>query len=302
MTELLFDDRLYCNDLQKVDLTHYPPFRFALRQEDIHAASTQGVAWRPNVIVLKLTHGKVWLSAYKSSNSKPNSDSHSVFVLPFTVPEASRLYLVEDLNGYSFELDAGQYKLVAEIRFLTDEELLSVDKYKTFGDKGEGVLWEQPELCMLTFIPTVETVTPRSIRCRNCHAPAGEIVLFDDPLVTDDAQDDTRPRTWKEDQFIPKRRRASSWLPYLRSNFTAVSLEEIQAVFQQEPERTFQVEDFMDALFETDMPKSTFLKARNRVVNLLSGGARENLWYSRSLSTESPHKLYSLSRASLYEP
>ena len=35
----------------------------------------------------------------------------------------------------------------------------------------------------------------------------------------------------------------------------------------------------MLAIFEDDMPKAQYLKARSRISNILSAGARDNEWY-----------------------
>ena len=74
--------------------------------------------------------------------------------------------------------------------------------------------------------------------------------------------------------------RAASWQRYIRDSFQKEPLPEvISGVLRNQPNHVFQIAEVMKAVFEEDMPKSSFLKARNRVSNILSGGARDGSWY-----------------------
>ncbi|MGB3293496.1 MAG: hypothetical protein WBB01_10960, partial [Phormidesmis sp.] len=53
----------------------------------------------------------------------------------------------------------------------------------------------------------------------------------------------------------------------------------IVGVLQAKPDTIFKIADVMSAVFKEDMPESHFLKARNRVSNILSAGARDGDWY-----------------------
>ena len=43
----------------------------------------------------------------------------------------------------------------------------------------------------------------------------------------------------------------------------------------------------MNVVFKEDMPKNHFLKARNRISNILSAGARDGVWYRARRGTNS---------------
>ncbi|MBE9076215.1 hypothetical protein IQ241_02705 [Romeria aff. gracilis LEGE 07310] len=74
--------------------------------------------------------------------------------------------------------------------------------------------------------------------------------------------------------------RAASWQRYIKDSFQKEPLPEvISGVLRNQPNHVFLIAEVMNAVFEEDMPKSSFLKARNRVSNILSGGARDGSWY-----------------------
>lgn len=74
--------------------------------------------------------------------------------------------------------------------------------------------------------------------------------------------------------------RTANWQRYVQESYRKEALPEvISGVLQAQPGTVFKIADVMNEVFKEDMPKNQFLKARNRVSNILSAGAREGTWY-----------------------
>lgn len=74
--------------------------------------------------------------------------------------------------------------------------------------------------------------------------------------------------------------RTANWQRYVQENYSKAPLPDvIVGVLQAQPNNIFKIADVMSAVFKEDMPKNHFLKARNRVSNILSAGARDGDWY-----------------------
>ncbi len=74
--------------------------------------------------------------------------------------------------------------------------------------------------------------------------------------------------------------RTANWQRYVQENYRKAPLPDvIVGVLQAQPGSVFKIADVMTAVFKEDMPKNYFLKARNRVSNILSAGARNGDWY-----------------------
>ena len=74
--------------------------------------------------------------------------------------------------------------------------------------------------------------------------------------------------------------RTANWQRYVQESYRKAPLPDvISGVLQAQPGTVFKIADVMNAVFKEDMPKNHFLKARNRVSNILSAGAREGSWY-----------------------
>lgn len=79
--------------------------------------------------------------------------------------------------------------------------------------------------------------------------------------------------------------RAASWQKYTRPGVKEKTIPEaVRFVLATQPDKSFKIAEVMDALF-ADMPKSQYLKARNRISNVLSGGVRDNEWYKGDRGT-----------------
>lgn len=291
---LLFDHRLSCEDTRVLSLSHGKPFSFWLRLEDEAAVFQQGIAWRPNRIRFDLGTGNTWTTICLAERIAPNVLADRSLLVPWTVPEIGQVSLHGELDSFSFEVPSGCYALLCERWFLQTDELNSHKKYSPFIEELSQAYYKRPELCKLTFVPAQESVAPEVFRyLPEANAP-DQLILFDD-AVEDAARYRQRPRTAKEEAFVPKRKRQSpSWLPYLRSDLQGTSLEEaLETVLKGSPGEHFRLEDFTSQFFDESIPRPDFLKARNQISNWLNAGVRAGKWRSRQADEGSSARLYS---------
>ncbi len=74
--------------------------------------------------------------------------------------------------------------------------------------------------------------------------------------------------------------RTADWQQYLQGTYKKSPLPDvIVGVLQAQPDNIFKIADVMSVVFKENMPKSHFLKARNRISNILSAGARDGVWH-----------------------
>lgn len=89
----------------------------------------------------------------------------------------------------------------------------------------------------------------------------------------------TRKKSKKKDG------RAADWQKYTRPGVKNQSIPEaVKLILSTQPDKEFKIAEVMESLFK-DMPKNQYLKARNRVSNVLSGGVRAGDWYRGERST-----------------
>lgn len=82
--------------------------------------------------------------------------------------------------------------------------------------------------------------------------------------------------------------RLASWQKYVRSGVEQQPMPEaVTLILQTQPGKSFKIAEVMEALFEEGIPKSQYLKARNRISNILSAGARNGEWNRGKGSTYS---------------
>ncbi len=80
--------------------------------------------------------------------------------------------------------------------------------------------------------------------------------------------------------------RAADWQKYTRPGVKNQSIPDaVKLVLATQPEKEFKIAEVMEALFKEDMPKAQYLKARNRISNVLSGGVRAGDWHRGESST-----------------
>ena len=74
--------------------------------------------------------------------------------------------------------------------------------------------------------------------------------------------------------------RAATWQKHVKSQYRDIALpESVSSVLRSQPSEIFTIADIMTTIFKEDMPKTSYLKARNRISNILSAGARDGTWY-----------------------
>ena len=74
--------------------------------------------------------------------------------------------------------------------------------------------------------------------------------------------------------------RAATWQKHVQSEYRDLALpESVSSVLRSHPSEVFTIADVMSAIFKEDMPRTAYLKARNRISNILSAGARDGTWY-----------------------
>ncbi len=105
-----------------------------------------------------------------------------------------------------------------------------------------------------------------------------------------EAEEKPAPRAkTKRKQATSKKKtdgRAASWQKYTRPGVKNESIPDaVRLILETQPEKDFKIAEMMDALFQEGMPKSQYLKARNRVSNVLSGGVRAGEWHRGEKST-----------------
>ncbi len=74
--------------------------------------------------------------------------------------------------------------------------------------------------------------------------------------------------------------RAAAWQKHVQPQYKNLALPEaVSSVLRAEPTKIFKIVDVMSSIFKESMPKTSYLKARNRISNILSAGARDGTWY-----------------------
>lgn len=74
--------------------------------------------------------------------------------------------------------------------------------------------------------------------------------------------------------------RAADWQKYVQPDYEEAALpESVSIVLRSQPSEVFTIADVMSSIFTEDMPRDAYLKARNRISNILSAGARDGTWY-----------------------
>jgi hypothetical protein len=80
--------------------------------------------------------------------------------------------------------------------------------------------------------------------------------------------------------------RTATWQKYTRPGVKNESIPDaVKLILSTQPEKNFKIVDVMTALFQENMPKAQYLKARNRISNVLSGGVRAGDWYKGEWGT-----------------
>ncbi len=93
----------------------------------------------------------------------------------------------------------------------------------------------------------------------------------------------TKPKAEKKAKTTTKAKkdgRTASWQKYTREGVGDQPMPEaVRLILATQPDKDFKIAEVMSSLFSDEMPKNQYLKARNRVSNILSGGVRSGDWY-----------------------
>ncbi|MEM8808158.1 MAG: hypothetical protein AAGF01_19225 [Cyanobacteria bacterium P01_G01_bin.38] len=116
-----------------------------------------------------------------------------------------------------------------------------------------------------------------------------------DTKTAQKSADVARVKVYKESPQAKKLDgRAAQWQRYVLSDYQQQPLPNVvTTVLATRPKDSFKISDVMSTIFAEDIPKTQFLKARNRISNILSAGARNHEWYRGRGGT------YSLSKAAV---
>ncbi|MGI8934403.1 MAG: hypothetical protein ACR2FS_10045 [Phormidesmis sp.] len=94
------------------------------------------------------------------------------------------------------------------------------------------------------------------------------------------------PKAKRKKATAKKDGRAASWQKYTRPGVKNESIPDaVRLILETQPDKDFKIVEVMEALFEEGMPKAQYLKARNRISNVLSGGVRAGDWHRGERST-----------------
>lgn len=101
------------------------------------------------------------------------------------------------------------------------------------------------------------------------------------------AADESKPTKVRQTSTVKKSApikkadgRSARWQRYVLDEYRQQRLPDVVAdVLKTKPKDSFKITDVMLGIFEEDMPKPQYLKARSRVSNILSAGARDGAWY-----------------------
>lgn len=119
-------------------------------------------------------------------------------------------------------------------------------------------------------------------------APPAAIPSVEEPTLEEEEHPAPKAKT-KRKQATSKKKtdgRAASWQKYTRPGVKNESIPDaVRLILETQPEKDFKIAEVMDALFQEGMPKAQYLKARNRISNVLSGGVRAGDWYRGARST-----------------
>lgn len=141
----------------------------------------QGFIWYPHFVQFfpPGSFGGYWTEIYTSDTLELQSDTIRAIVVPFTIPESSRIFVSgSDDLGTAVSIVRGNYQLLFETRYLTVEDtskLAGFEGYMPQPDDDPQQL--APELIRLTFIPTVELPEPHILRSEPSFNPPQKLCL-----------------------------------------------------------------------------------------------------------------------------
>lgn len=166
-----------------------PPIAYpalsTLSNEEFSLGFDQGFIWHPEFISFQLLHVvSCDVKLFFSHKVNVEEDSVRAIIVPLFVPGQGVLNISDDDPCDSIEIESGYYRLLYQVRRLTDAEIVSSERYK---ERLDDILYliedddrERPELCMLTFIPTTNVTKPKILKRDEDLSPPSKLVLLDE--------------------------------------------------------------------------------------------------------------------------
>jgi hypothetical protein len=119
---------------------------------------------------------------------------------------------------------------------------------------------------------------------KNLGASKSSPVASPDPSPTAPAQEAAAPTSTRGRKPAratkQTRRQSKNWQDYLQDPFRQTSLPAaITTVFQQQPKQLLSVPDLINTIFVAEIPQDVRNKARDRMLNILSTGAKDGQWH-----------------------
>ena len=121
----------------------------------------------------------------------------------------------------------------------------------------------------------------KSVTKKEADLPEEEVEdSADEPSEEPTEASTAKQATKKPAQKKKKDGRAANWQKYVQSDYRDLPLPEaVSSVLRSAPSEIFTIADVMSSIFTESMPRTSYLKARNRISNILSAGARDGTWY-----------------------
>ena len=168
-----------------------------------------------------------------------------------------------------------------------DAELAAVEKAEVEEEvEKEEVEEAEPEVEKATAKKSVSKKAPSkkvgTKKARVKPATAEPVAKSATKSVAKSATKSATKKPAADTESIKKKKdgRAATWQKYVQADYREAALPEaVSSVLRSQPSDIFAIADVMSSIFREDMPRPSYLKARNRISNILSAGARDGTWY-----------------------
>ncbi|NJN57491.1 MAG: hypothetical protein HC879_08305 [Leptolyngbyaceae cyanobacterium SL_5_9] len=153
----------------------------AISDEAWDTGFRQGFIWYPTFVQFfpPGSFGSYWTEIYTSETLELQSDTIRAIVVPFTVPQSSRIFVSgSDDLGTAVSIGSGNYQLLFETRYLTVDDTSKLAGFEWYEPEPDEQPQDfAPELIRLTFIPAFEPPKPQFLRSEPDFDPPEELSL-----------------------------------------------------------------------------------------------------------------------------
>ncbi len=161
----------------------------------------------------------------------------------------------------------------------------------------EAVAAQQVESTLPAQSPVVQDVAIPELKGANVDTTEAETPAASTPpkrQAKKNSSSTTSKQSKKSAPIKESRQQADTWQQYVKNEFSSAPLAEAVAqVMHQHEEDVLEITAILDAIFVEEIPKEVRSKARERVSNVLSVGAKSGKWYRGKLGK------YSMSKAAI---